>query len=121
MADYSDIQAIANQLTDDIETNNGLRKGIKVFDTPQTVSNPRSRPRRHNSFDLEAEVELASSSTMPIKARNGLRAKSVTLLENGYGTTNRPKPTHRTPPPKPVSEANSKPANFGMATRKLEI
>jgi hypothetical protein len=127
MNDYADIEAIAAQLTDDLGTNNGLKEGLRVFDTPDKPYNP---PRRITSYDHESNDEIGfSPSFSPRKvagifSRAGTPAKSITILENGASSINRPaaKPAAKpaTPPAPATTPSTETSANLVFG-RKLEL
>ena len=112
---YDDIDKIAESLTDDLKTNNGLAKGINMHATP---------PERHdNSRDYDVPSHYAKASR---------KAKSVTLLEmSGYRCiTAKQKDLHNcsaTPIPAPAPIPPPPPQRFKPSealergARKLEL
>ena len=75
--DYDDINAIAAQITESIDANNGLVDGlsaINIFKQPGPST-------RYTEESIPESINLSSSMVRPMLNSSGMRAKSITLLE----------------------------------------
>lgn len=113
MDEYDDIQKIADQLTENVDVNNGLKDGLSVLDAPIH--------RKRTPYDYEDEpAPKFVSATPPPPSEYTQRAKS-TLLESGkykVVPVGRPRPA---PAPAASAPPPTPPAMFGMGSRKIEI
>jgi len=113
--DYDDIDKIAESMTDDINSNNGLSPGISL---KWGDEHPRITKYRGASQTISGDYDIPNhaKTVQPLLNRHGLPAKSVTIVES---LPKRVK-SQNIPPKVQPPKANDIPT-FGMSKRALEL
>ena len=118
--DYNDIDQIAECITDDLDTNGGLKPGL----SPAMFTHGGASKTPY--YDTEPETldpPMSGVGIAPLVDRHGNRAKSVTLLEVAKGMRlmrSGPQPKSR-PKPEPQPEPAPDKSKFGLSGRILEL
>lgn len=128
----SSIEEIAAQLTDNINSNNGLIEDRNTL--PDCFNNSHRRKPKYKPYEQEESLPSIPYPP-PLLNNKGEIAKSVTLLETkGYKVINKvAKPAATTPAPTPITPSTPIPAPkpaqtpidgkimFGIGSRSFEI